>query len=324
MPLVLKILFQRLLLGLMTLFILSGIIFFAIDALPGGFAEAVLGTSATPDTLAAFNREIGLDRPVLVRYAEWAGGVLKGDFGYSYAGLGSDIKKRSVIDLIQPRLYNTFVLAAVTASVAVSIALILGILAALYRNSYFDRISSSITLLAVGLPDFFVAYVLMFFFSIKLRWLSPLSTVDEATPIFDHLLRIVLPTATLSLIIIAHMMRMTRASIIEVLSSPFVEMARLKGLRPRTIILQHALPNAWAPIATVIAFNLAYLIAGVVVIEVVFVYPGLGKLMVDSVTSRDMPVVQACAIIFAGAYILLNLIADLIGILTNPRLLHPK
>ena len=143
-------------------------------------------------------------------------------------------------------------------------------------------------------------------------------------PFTEKLYKIALPSITLTLVIVAHMMRMTRAAIINLLASPYIEMAQLKGVSPAKIILKHALPNAWAPIANVIAFNLAYLVVGVVVVEVVFVYPGIGQLMVDAVTARDIPVVQACALIFAVTYIILNLIADVISIITNPRLLHPR
>jgi peptide/nickel transport system permease protein len=211
-----------------------------------------------------------------------------------------------------------------TAVVAVPLALALGLLAALYRNSLFDRFVNAVTLTTIASPEFFVAYLLMFFLAVKNRWFYSLSTVDVNTPFWEHVWRGALPALTLTLVIVAHMMRMTRASIISLLSSPYIEMARLKGLSPAQVILRHALPNAWAPIATVIAFNLAYLVVGVVVVEVVFVYPGIGQLMVDSVSTRDMPVVQACSLIFAATYILLNLLADIVAIVTNPRLLHPK
>jgi peptide/nickel transport system permease protein len=314
---------QRLGLGLLTLFVVSIVIFSTLEFLPGGFAEAILGQAATPETVAAFNREIGLDRPAWVRYVEWIGGVLTGDFGYSYAGLGGSIK-RSVTAMIAPRLYNTFFLAAMAAAIAVPLSLLLGVMAALYRNSLFDRVVNSVTLITIALPEFFVAYVLMFVFAIKLRWFYSLSTVSDTTPFLEHVQRAALPAATLTLVIVAYMMRMTRAAIIALLASPYIEMAQLKGVRGRDVVVRHALPNAWAPIVTVIAFNLAYLVVGVVVVEVVFVYPGIGQLMVDSVSTRDMPVVQACALIFAATYILLNLSADIISIITNPRLLHPK
>jgi peptide/nickel transport system permease protein len=320
---IVRTILQRLGLGLLTLFIVSVVIFSTLEFLPGGFAEAILGQGATPETVAAFNKEIGLDRPATVRYFEWIGGVLRGDFGYSYAGAGGSIK-RSVTDLIAPRLYNTFFLAAMTAIIAVPLALFLGVMAALYRNSLFDRTVNSVTLTTIATPEFFVAYLLMFFFAIKLRWFYSLSTVSETTPFIEHFYRALLPAITLTLVIVAHMMRMTRAAIINLLASPYIEMAQLKGVKARDIIIHHALPNAWAPIVTVIAFNLAYLVVGVVIVEVVFVYPGIGQLMVDSVSSRDMPVVQACALIFAATYILLNLLADIISIITNPRLLHPK
>ena len=320
---VLRTVLQRLGLGLLTLFVVSIVIFGSLELLPGGFAEAILGQGATPETVAAFNREIGMDRPATIRYVEWIGGVLTGDFGYSYAGMGGSIK-RSVTDLIAPRLYNTFFLALMTAAVAVPLSLFLGVMAALYRNSWYDRIVNSVTLTTIATPEFFIAYLLMFFFAIKNRWFYSLSTVSTSTEFWEHVYRAALPSITLTLVIVAHMMRMTRAALINLLASPYMEMAQLKGVPRREAIVRHALPNAWAPIATVIAFNLAYLVVGVVVVEVVYVYPGIGQLMVDAVSSRDMPVVQACALIFAATYILLNLSADIVSIITNPRLLHPK
>jgi peptide/nickel transport system permease protein len=169
-----------------------------------------------------------------------------------------------------------------------------------------------------------VSYILILLLSSLYPVFPSLANVDASTPFTERLYRSALPALTLTLVIVAHMMRMTRAAIINLLASPYIQMARLSGASQTEVILKHALPNAWAPIATVIAFNLAYLVVGVVVVEVVFVYPGVGQLMVDAVTSRDIPVVQGCALIFAITYILLNLIADIIGIITNPRLLHPK
>jgi peptide/nickel transport system permease protein len=320
---VLKTVLQRLGLGILTMFAVSIIIFYALAMLPGGYAQNILGQGATAETVANFNHELGLDRPAYVRYIEWIFNALQGDFGNSYSGLKGSIKA-SVTGKIAPRLYNTFFLAAMAASVAVPLSLLLGVLAALYRNSWFDRIVNSATLTTIAMPEFFIAYVLMFFLAVKHRWFYSLSTVSEATPFFEHIERAALPAITMTLVIIAHMMRMTRAAIINLLASPYIEMAQLKGLSRGQVILRHALPNAWAPIATVIAFNLAYLVVGVVVVEVVFVYPGIGQMMVDAVSSRDMPVVQACALIFAATYILLNLLADIVSIVTNPRLLHPK
>lgn len=323
---VLKTVLQRLGLGLLTLLAVSVIIFSSLEMLPGGFAEAILGQGATPETVAAFNKSLGLDRPPVTRYFEWLGGAATGDFGKSFAGAGGWRQEnvREVSNIIGPRLYNTFFLATMTALIAVPLALAMGLLCALYRNSWFDRMLNAVTLTTIASPEFFVAYVLVFFLAVKLRWFPPLSTISEGTPFWQHVYKAALPSLTLTLVIVAHMMRMTRASIIALLASPYIEMAKLKGLMPSQVIVRHALPNAWAPIATVIAFNLAYLVVGVVVVEVVFTYPGIGQLMVDSVSSRDMPVAQACALIFAATYITLNLTADIVAIVTNPRLLHPK
>lgn len=318
---------ERLGLGLATLFVVSIIIFSAIELLPGDFGQAVLGQSATEETIAAFRRELGLDQPAYQRYLHWVGNAVQGDFGTSFSGRNSGSSgaaKRSVVDLIAPRFWNTLFLASVTATIAVPISLALGITTALYRNSTYDRTVNTVTLTTISFPEFFVAYILILLFGSLWPIFPSLANVNESTPLGERLFRTVLPALTLTLVIVAHMMRMTRAAIINLLASPYIQMARLSGASRSEVILKHALPNAWAPIATVIAFNLAYLVVGVVVVEVVFVYPGIGQLMVDAVTARDIPVVQGCALIFALTYILLNLIADIIGIITNPRLLHPK
>jgi peptide/nickel transport system permease protein len=330
------------------MFFVSILIFSAMSFLPGDFAKATLGQAATPETIAAFQREIGLDRPPLERYFAWAGQALRGDFGFSFAS--RDGYRRAVSEIVAPRLYNTMFLAVLTALVAVPLALGLGILTALYRTSWFDRAINSLTLTSISIPEFFIAYMLAYLINARgafigselaqslPEWLvigidralnaiprfPTLSNVTPETPFGEHVWRATLPCLTLTLVIVAHMMRMTRAAIINVLASPYIEMARLKGLSTATVVLRHALPNAWAPIVTVVAFNLAYLIVGVVVVEVVFVYPGIGQLMVDAVRSRDIPVVQACALIFAATYILLNLSADVVATATNPRILHAR
>jgi peptide/nickel transport system permease protein len=201
---------------------------------------------------------------------------------------------------------------------------LLGILAALYRNGIYDRTVNVVTLSSISFPEFFIAYILILWLSVNWGWFPSLSNVGGETALAERVYKTLLPSLTLTLVVVAHMMRMTRASIINLLASPYIEMANLKGMTRRRVILKHALPNAWAPIVNVIVLNLAYLIVGVVVVEVVFVYPGLGELMVDSVRKRDIPVVQACASIFAATYILLNMTADILSIVTNPRLLHPK
>ena len=317
---------QRILLGIVTLFFVSLIIFSAIEFLPGDFTQAVLGQAATEETVAAFRKELGLDKPAPIRYIEWIQAVLTGDLGTSFSGRNASgiDRSRSVAALIEPRLWNTLFLAMMAAIVAVPLSLFLGITAALYRNSIYDRIVNASTLTTISFPEFFVAYILILLMSQLWFDFPAIATVNEETPFWERVYKCILPALTMTLVIVAHMMRMTRAAIINLLASPYIEMARLKGISKSQVILRHALPNAWAPIATVIAFNLAYLVVGVVVVEVVFVYPGIGQLMVNSVTTRDIPVVQACALIFAATYIILNLIADIIGIVTNPRLLHPR
>jgi len=312
--------------GFMTLFFVSLIIFSSIQMLPGDFTQAVLGQAATEETVEAFRKELGLDRPAYLRYLDWVGAVSTGDFGTSFSGRAASgvDRSRAVVDLIAPRLSNTLFLAGMTALIAVPLALFLGITAALWRNSIYDRLVNAMTLTTISFPEFFVAYILILLLGTLWPVFPSLADVTADMPLGERIYKSALPSLTLTLVIVAHMMRMTRAAIINLLASPYIEMARLKGQSGARVILRHALPNAWAPIATVIAFNLAYLVVGVVVIEVVFVYPGVGQLMVDAVSSRDIPVVQASALIFAATYILLNLIADIIGIVTNPRLLHPK
>jgi peptide/nickel transport system permease protein len=317
---------QRLFLGIATLFVVSIIIFSSIEMLPGDFGQAVLGQAATEETVAAFRKELGLDKPAYIRYFDWVAGVIQGDLGTSFSGRAASgvDRSRPVAELIAPRLWNTLFLAGMTAIIAVPLALFLGITAALYRDTYYDKIVSASTLTTISFPEFFVAYILILLLTALWPVFPSLANIDVNTALGERIYRSALPALTLTLVIVAHMMRMTRAAIINLLANPYIQMARLSGATQREVILKHALPNAWAPIATVIAFNLAYLVVGVVVVEVVFVYPGVGQLMVDSVTSRDIPVVQACALIFAITYIFLNLLADIIGIITNPRLLHPK
>tara|TARA_Y100001001_G_scaffold72585_1_gene70409 strand:- start:851 stop:1807 length:957 start_codon:yes stop_codon:yes gene_type:complete len=315
---ILTMILQRFGLGLVTLFVVSAIIFLGVEFLPGDIAEALLGQGASPENVAALRHKLGLDVPAHTRYINWWRNVLQGDFGTSLAN------GRDIAGLIKIRLANTLFLAVVAASVSVPLAIIFGILAALYRNSLYDRSVNVITLGAVSAPEFLVAYILILYFSVTLGWFPSLSNVDANTTFLERLHRVALPATTLTGVILAYMMRMVRASIINLLASAYIEMAHLKGMSKLRVIVKHALPNAWAPISNIIAISLAYLVVGVVVVEVVFIYPGLGQLMVDSVSTRDIPVVQACSMIFAGTYILLNLSADIVSICTNPRLLHPK
>jgi len=315
---ILALVARRLLFGLITLLVVSIIIFFAVEFLPGDLAQAVLGQSATDETVAALRAELGLDQPAIVRYFHWLSGAVTGDFGNSLLS-GDRVSER-----IAPRFENTLFLAGYAAVIAVPFAILLGILVALLRNSIFDRVANVATLTSISSPEFFLGYIMILYLSIQAGWF-PANAGLKAGMEFDQLLyRTFLPAMTMVLVVLAHMMRMTRAAIINLLASPYIEMAQLKGAPPWKVIVKHALPNAWAPIINVIALNLAYLVTGVVLVEVVFVYPGIGQLLVDSVAKRDFPVVQACCLIFAATFILLNLAADVGAILTNPRLRHPK
>lgn len=309
---------QRVFFAVVTLFVVSAFIFLGVELLPGDAAEAILGQTATPETLAVFRRELGLDFPPHTRYIAWLGRIFQGDFGISISN------HYEVSHLVGIRLFNTIFLAMFAAAISMPLALTLGILAALYRNTAFDRAINLTTLTTISFPDFFVSYMLILFFAINLGIFPSISKIQPDIEFGDRLYRTLLPATTLTLVTVAHTMRMTRAAIINLLASPYIEMARLKGLSPFRIIVKHALPNALAPIINVVVINLAYLVVGVVVVEVVFVYPGLGQLLVDAVAKRDIPIVQAAALIFAGTYISLNLLADVLSIVSNPLLLHPR
>ncbi|WP_198931521.1 ABC transporter permease [Rhizobium rhizosphaerae] len=309
---------QRLGLSVALLFAVSVMIFGGIEALPGDFATTYLGQSATPQAVANIRADLGLDRPVTTRYFEWLGGALQGDFGTSWAS------RNSVSEQIGKRLGNSLFLAFFAALVSIPLAVGLGMLAVQYRNRLPDKIINIVSLAAISLPEFFVGYLLIMVFAVQYGVATFPATVYDGMGFLDRLSAIALPVATLVLVVLAHMMRMTRAAILNVMSSAYVETAELKGLSAFRIIARHAAPNAVAPVVNVIALNLAYLVVGVVVVEVVFVYPGMGQYMVDAVTVRDMPVVQACGLIFAAFYIFLNMAADIIAILANPRLRHPR
>jgi len=309
---------QRIAFAIVTLFIVSLFIYLGVELLPGDAAEVILGKTATPETVAIFRRELGLDLPLHTRYIEWVSNVMQGDLGTSLSN------SMEVSHQVGIRLFNTIFLASFAAVISMPLALALGILSALYRNTVFDRTVNLTTLTTISFPDFFVAYMLILFFAIDLNIFPSVSMIHPNTDFFDRLYRTMLPAITLTLVTVAHTMRMTRAAIINLLASPYIEMARLKGLSPARIVMKHALPNAMAPIITVVVINLAYLVVGVVVVEVVFVYPGLGQLLVESVGKRDIPVVQGAALIFAVTYISLNLLADILSIVSNPLLLHPR
>ncbi len=315
---IMSLMAKRSALGLLTLFLISIFIFLGVELLPGDVAETILGQAALPETVEAFRKELKLDLPPHIRYATWLGNFFKGDFGNSLAN------GRPIADLIGWRFANTLFLAASAAAIAVPVSILLGILAALYRNTFFDRSISMVTLSTISFPEFFVAYILITLLSVQFVIFPSISNINNDMAFWEKIHAIALPCFTLTLVVVAHMMRQTRAAIINILASPFIEMARLKGVNRWRIIILHAFPNALSPVINVIAINLAYLVVGVVIVEVVFVYPGLGQLLVDSVSKRDLPVVQASGLIFASVYIALNLLADVLSIISNPRLRNPK
>lgn len=315
---VVKLIAQRIGLGLVLLLAVSVLIFAGTEILPGDVAQSILGQSATPESLANLRESLGLNEPALTRYFGWLGGMLQGDLGKALTN-GQDIA--SAISL---RLGNTLFLAFWAAIISVPLAIALGLTAVRYRNRWPDRLISGITLATISLPEFVVGYLAMYFLAVKFRIFSPISMMNDSMSLGDKLSAIALPVLVLVLVVLAHMMRMTRAAILNVMQSPYIETAELKGLRPFAIIARHAFPNAVAPVVNVVMLNLAYLVVGVVVVEVVFVYPGMGQFLVDHVSKRDVPVVQACGLIFAAVYIGLNIFADVVSILSNPRLRHPK
>jgi peptide/nickel transport system permease protein len=313
-----SLILRRLGVSVLLILAVSVAIFAGTEMLPGDVAQVILGQSATPDAVANLRHELGLDRPAHVRFLDWAEGAVRGDWGTSLTS------GQNVADLLAGRLGNTLLLAATAAAISVPLALLLGLVAAHFRHGWIDRAISITTVTAVSLPEFFVGYVLILVFAVVWPVLPANSIMFSGMPLGDRLAGIALPAATLTIVSLAQMMRMTRAAILNVMSSGYVETAELKGVSPFRIIFRHALPNAAAPIITIVLLNLAALIVGVVIVDVVFVYPGMGQLMVDHVSKRDIPVVQAAGVIFASVYILLNAGADVLAVLANPRLRHPR
>lgn len=309
-----RLVLNRLAYGAVTLLLVSAVIFLITSWLPGDAAQELLGQSATPEAVAALREKLGLDRSPLVRYGAWLRGLATGDLGVSLTA------NAPVADLVATRLPKSLLLAAVTAAVSVPIALTIGIVSAMWRGRRLDRGLNVATLSMVAVPEFLVATIAVLVFAVKLRWLPALSNAVDIGSASQFVRTYAMPVLTLCFVIVAQMARMTRAAVIDQLNASYVEMAILKGARPAHVALRQALPNAIGPIANAVALSLSYLLGGVVIVESIFNYPGIASLMVDAVTNRDIPVVQACAMIFCFAYLLLVLIADLVAILSNPRL----
>ena len=315
---VLKLIAKRLALGLLLLFAASVLIFVGTSILPGDVAQSILGQSATPEALANMRRELGLNDPAVTRYFAWLGGVLQGDLGTALTN------GRDIAESLGGRLKNTLFLAFWAAAISVPLAIFLGLLAVRYKDRWPDKLISAVTLTTISIPEFMIGYILIYWVAIKWRLFPSVAIINDSMSLGEKLNAIAIPVMVLTLVVLAHMMRMTRAAILNVMQSAYIETAELKGLGMLKIIRKHAFPNAIAPIVNVVMLNLAYLVVGVVVVEVVFAYPGMGQYLVDHVSKRDVPVVQASGLIFAAVYIGLNLVADIVSILANPRLRHPK
>ncbi len=314
----LSMVLRRFWIGIATMTVVSVIVFVMTSILPGDVAQIVLGQSATPETLAALRSELGLDQPAYIRYFLWVGDMVTGDLGTSKAG------GAAISDLIGGRFYNTMLLAGLVAAISIPISIFLGLWAAMHPGTWLDRIVTFGTLATISVPEFFVATIMVLVLAVNLHWLPSTALLRDEMTFAELMLGLAMPIITLVIVVSAQMIRMTRAGILNVMSSPYIEMAILKGVPRGRIILRHAFFNAIGPIINVIALNLAYLVSGVVIVETIFAYPGLAKLMIDGVQTRDLPLVQACAMIFCGTYVILILIADIGSIVSNPRLRHPK
>jgi peptide/nickel transport system permease protein len=309
-----ELIIRRIVLGLASLWVISVLVFAITELLPGDTAIAILGQEATPEMRLALEEKLGLDKPAHERYFRWLSATLRGDFGFSFA------TQAPIADIVETRMANSLRLAVLAALLAVPLSLALGLLCAAFPGNLFDRSINVLSLLVVSLPEFVVGLLLVLLLAVKLKLLPAVAANLDASSTSALLRGLTLPVLTLLAAVQAQMIRMARAAVLDVMQRPYIEMARLKGASTSRIILRHALPNALGPIINVVALNLGYLVSGVVVVEVVFSYPGLGMLMVQSVSTRDMPVIQVTALIFCTTYVLLTLATDVIALLANPRL----
>jgi peptide/nickel transport system permease protein len=312
---------RRTLLGLLTLLLVSILVFFATQVLPGNAATAVLGQSATPSRVEILEDQLDLNRPVVEQYFSWFGGLVTGDLGQSLSGstlTGSE--GRPVWDLISPKLVNSAILIFLAGLIGSVLGVLLGILATLRRESWFDRITSVGALTVTALPEFIIAVALVILFATGgLQIFPAVSTLEPGTYAWSHPDLLVLPVATLVIVIVPYIFRMTRASMAEALESDYVEMAKLKGLPSWRVNLFHAVPNIVPPVIQVIGLNFLYLAGGIVLVEVVFDYPGIGQGLVNAVSQRDIPTIQVIVIILAAFYVVINIITDVIALLASPR-----
>lgn len=312
---ILRTVLRRLGLGAITLFLVSILIFVATQLLPGDAAQAALGKNATPQALAALRARLGLGTSPPEQYWLWLRHVLSGNLGVSLAN------QQPVWSQVEPRITNSLWLVCISAVIAMPVAMALGIVAAFRRDSVLDHVTSALALIAAAVPEFVVAIVLILLFATNVFHLfPPVSLISPGASVLEHPDILVLPVATLVIVVIPYVMRMTRAAMTEVLTSEYVEMARLKGLSQTRIIVRHALPNALPPIVQAVALNLAYLAGGIVVVEYVFGFPGVGQGLVNAINARDLPTIQLTILLLAAVYISLNIIADVCVVLVTPKL----
>jgi peptide/nickel transport system permease protein len=309
-----KLVIRRSLMSIVTLLLVSLIIFSMLEVLPGDVASRILGRDATAETLAQLRVELGLDRAAPVRYLAWLGGLVTGDLGQSLAS------SRPASEILAPRIFNTVLLSAYAFLIYLPLTIIPALLQALNRDRATDHAFSVVTLVLLSVPDFLLATILLLTFVVMIPVLPAISLVDGSSSAWEYFRAMTLPAMTLAIVMAVYAVRMLRDNLIEVLDSDYIRMAELKGLSRRRVLLRHALPNALVPTLNVTALNLAYLVGGVVVVEKVFSYPGFGSLLVDSLQLRDLPVIEATVMIAAFVYVAANLIADIAAILLNPRL----
>ena len=313
------LLIRRLAIGIVTLFVIAVLVFLATEVLPGNAARAALGRNATPAALHALEHRLGLDRSLVAQFWSWLSGILTGHLGASLAN------GQPVWAFVWPRLINSLVLVAVTGFIGSVVGILLGAAAALRRDGRFDQVSSVIALAVTSLPEFVIAITLVILLATTLFHVLPaIALIPPGTYAWQVPKQLILPVITLALVIVPYIMRMTRAAMIEALESDYVEMARLKGVPERQVVLRHALPNAIAPIIQVIGLNFLYLAGGIVVVEYVFNFPGIGTGLVAAVTARDIPVIQLIVLILTGFYILMNILTDVIALAATPRRRIPR
>jgi peptide/nickel transport system permease protein len=315
MSVVAGLIWRRLALGLLTLFLVTVLVFVATEVLPGDAARVVLGRGANEMTVQALRVHLHLDAPVPIRYGRWLGELCTGSLGVSL------VNGQRVSDLIAPRVINSAALLGLASLIGFPLSIAAGILAALRRGHMLDGIMSVVTLVLAGLPEFVVGIgLILLFATLVVQWLPPVSLVAPGTSVLSRPEILVLPVATLILVTFPYIFRMTRVTMIDVLDSEYMEMAALKGLPRWRLILVHALPNAISPTIQVLALTFAYLAGGTVMIEYVFGYAGLGQGLMNAIEARDIPIIQAIVLLLATFYVLLNMAADVVAILVTPRL----